>query len=166
MIGVTIPTIVKITLNPAPISTSSSSPNESFKLASSLLDPLVVLLPLFITPVATNKKLPPLKTKIIPVHQLKSPPCPSPVPDSSPSKFNKPNVINAPIGAAKQNASNDFLIKLFELEGEERRSVESANAVGALCSMMARKMIRSNDLVATGEEEEEEIDEAPSNQQD
>lgn len=56
-------------------------------------------------------------------------------------------VNRAPRGLAKAKARRDLLLKRGVLVGSERRRELRAKAVGALWSMMARKMIRSREVL-------------------
>lgn len=61
----------------------------------------------------------------------------------------------APNGEAREKAMREFRMKRGELEGSARRSEARAKAVGALCSIMARKTIMSSD-----EEDDDDVGEA------
>ncbi|SCV67435.1 BQ2448_5046 [Microbotryum intermedium] len=95
------------------------------------------------TCVATNKNVPPEKTNARPVHH---PIPPFPPSTSTPTSIKRPYVVKAPKGAASEKAKRDFRRNEGVTVGFEERREDSAKAAGALCTMMARKMMSSNEL--------------------
>ena len=101
----------------------------------------------------THKKVPPLNSNSTPVHHLitsSSPPSPPPPPNI----LTTIHVPTAPTGAAIANATKCALAPLFPNPCLSKTLV-SPNAAGALCTMIAKKMMRLNPFV------EWEVEDAP-----
>lgn len=100
---------------------------------------------------STYRKVPPENNKRTPVHHLivsSSPPPP-------PSALTTTQVPTAPAGAARLNTTRCALAPLFPSPCFSKTDV-SPKAAGALCTIMATKIIRESEVVAVEE------DEAPS----
>lgn len=101
--------------------------------------------------VQTYKNVPPLNNNSTPVHHLiDSSPAPSAIPP--PNVLTTIHVAIAPPGAARLKNTKCTLAARLPSPCFNNTDV-SPNAAGALCTMMARKMIKDSDLVVVDEED-------------
>lgn len=96
----------------------------------------------------TYRKVPPENSSSTPVHHLID----SSSPEPPPNVLTTTHVPTAPIGAARLNAIRCALAPLFPSPCFNRTAV-SPKAAGALCTMIATKIINERDVVDVEEED-------------